>query len=197
MTPDIDALWRELETLERRLRAPAPHDAHRGAEWFDDWRARLDRVRRVRGALFLSGPIAHRQIAERLAGIDLSGITEILLSACKDIAVIWGGSIVLGGLAGGVVGFFGFGVGALPGAVVGAGVGTQLGAWALGILGLKALIEDLGTAIPDALRHYELGFKLAWGPVRRWEHDQGADRAPHELAEGHIVLTLAMCQRSA
>lgn len=146
----------------------------------------------LRGALFLSGCVAHRLIAERLPGIDLSGITEILLSACKEVAVIWGGSILLGGLAGGVVGFFGFGIGTVPGAGVGAGVGTQLGAWALGILGLKALIEDLGTAIPKALRHYELGFKPAWGPVRRWEHDQGADRAPHELAEGHIVLTVAM-----
>jgi hypothetical protein len=192
MTPDIDAFWRELDAVERRLRAPAPHDAHRGADWFDDWRVRLNRVQRVRGALFLSGPIAHRLLAERLSGIDLSGVAEILLSACKDVAVVWGGSVVLGGLAGGAIGFFGFGVGAAPGAVVGAGVGTQVGAWVLGFLGLKALIEDLGTAIPDALRHYEMGFKLAWGPVRRWEADSGTERAPHELAEGHIVLMIAM-----
>jgi hypothetical protein len=192
MTPDIDALWRELEAFERRLRAPAQHDAHHGADWFDDWRARLDRMRRVRGALFLSGSVAQRLVAERLSGIDLSGVGEILLSACKDVAVVWGGSVVLGGVAGGAIGFFGFGVGAVPGAVVGAGVGTQVGAWVLGLLGLKALIEDLGTAIPDALRHYETGFKLAWGPVRRWEADQGTDRAPYELAQGHIVLTIAM-----
>jgi hypothetical protein len=192
MTPDIDALWRELEALERRLRAPAPHDAHRGADWFDDWRARLDRVQRVRRALFLSGSVAQRLVAERLSGIDLAGVGDVLLSACKDVALVWGGSVVVGGAAGGAIGFFGFGVGAVPGAVVGAGVGTQVGAWVLGLLGLKALIEDLGAAIPDALRHYETGFKLAWGPVRRWEADQGTDRAPHELAEGHIVLMIAM-----
>lgn len=66
MTSDIDALWCELEALERRLRAPVPHDAHHGADWFDDWRARLDRVKRVRSALFFSGPMAHWLVAERL-----------------------------------------------------------------------------------------------------------------------------------
>jgi hypothetical protein len=189
---DLNAIWRELEIMERRIAAPAPHNAQHGGDWFDDWQARLHRVRRVRGALLQSGAIAQRLIAERLAGIDLSMVGEILLSACKDIALVWGASILLGGAAGAVIGFFGFGVGAVPGAAVGASVGIQAGAWVLGFLGLKSLIEDLGTAIPDALRHYELGFKLAWGPVRRWEQDEGTHRAPYELAEGHIVLMIAM-----
>jgi hypothetical protein len=189
---DLNTIWRELESLERRIAAPAPHDAHHGPDWFDDWRARLDRVLRVRSALSQSGSLAHRLLAERLSGIDLSVVGEILLSACKDIALVWGASILLGGAAGALIGFFGLGVGALPGAAAGAAFGTQAGAWVLGFLGLKALIEDLGTAIPDALRHYELGFKLAWGPVRRWEQDEGTHRAPYELAEGHLVLMMAM-----
>jgi hypothetical protein len=119
-------------------------------------------------------------------------VLDVLLSACKDVALIWGGSVLMGGAAGGVIGFFGFGAGAVPGAVLGAGVGTQVGAWVLGLLGLKSLIEDLGTAIPQALRHYEAGLRLAWGPVRHWEADQGTHRAPHELAEGHIVLMIAL-----
>jgi hypothetical protein len=189
---DLNTIWRELESLERRIAAPAPHDAHHGPDWFDDWRARMDRVLRVRSALSQSGPVAHRLLAERLSGIDLSVVGEILLSACKDIALVWGASVLLGGAAGALIGFFGFGVGALPGAAAGAAFGTQAGAWVLGFLGLKALTEDLGTAIPDALRHYELGFKLAWGPVRRWEQDEGTHRAPYELAEGHLVLMMAM-----
>jgi hypothetical protein len=189
---DLNTIWRELESLERRIAAPAPHDAHHGPDWFDDWRARVDRVLRVRSALSQSGPLAHRLLAERLSGIDLSVVGEILLSACKDIALVWGASILLGGAAGALIGFFGLGVGALPGAAAGAAFGTQAGAWVLGFLGLKALIEDLGTAIPDALRHYELGFKLAWGPVHRWEQDEGTHRAPYELAEGHLVLMMAM-----
>lgn len=136
--------------------------------------------------------MAQRLLVERLSGIDLSMVGEILLSACKDIALVWGASILLGGSAGALIGFFGLGVGAVPGAAAGAALGTQAGAWALGFLGLKALIEDLGTAIPAALRHYEMGFKLAWGPVRRWEQDEGTHRAPYELAEGHLVLMVAM-----
>jgi hypothetical protein len=166
---DLNTIWRELESLERRIAAPAPHDALHGPDWFDDWLVRVDRVLRVRSALSQSGPLAHRLLAERLSGIDLAVVGEILLSACKDIALVWGASVLLGGATGALIGFFGFGVGALPGAAAGAAVGTQAGAWVLGFLGLKALIEDLGTAIPDALRHYEQGFKLAWGPVRRWE----------------------------
>jgi hypothetical protein len=42
------------------------------------------------------------------------------------------------------------------------------------------------------LRHYECGIRLAWGPVRHWEADQGTDRAPGELAAGHVVLMVAM-----
>jgi hypothetical protein len=189
---DLNTVWRELESLERRIAAPAPHDAHHGPDWFDDWRARLNRVQRVRAALAQSGAVAHRLLVERLSGIDLSVVGEILLSACKDIALVWGASILLGGAAGALIGFFGLGVGAVPGAAAGAALGTQAGAWVLGFLGLKALIEDLGTAIPDALRHYETGFKLAWGPVRRWEQDEGTHRAPYELAEGHLVLVMAM-----
>lgn len=36
MTSELDSLWRELESLERRLRAPAPHAAARSPDWFDD-----------------------------------------------------------------------------------------------------------------------------------------------------------------
>jgi hypothetical protein len=192
MPPSTDALWRALESLERRIRTPAFPAAHRDTIWFEDWQARLNRVERIRGAIFLSGSITGHLVAERLTGIDISMVSEILISACKDVALVWGGSVLLGGAAGGAIGFFGFGVGAIPGAVAGAGVGTQVGAWVLGMLGLKALVEDLGTAIPQALRHYEEGFRLAWGPVRRWASDPGSERAPHELAQGHVVLTIAM-----
>jgi hypothetical protein len=192
MVWDVDSCWRALQDLERRLRSPALPQAQRGSDWFDDWRARLNRVERMRQALFLSGSVAQRLVAEQLAGIDLSTITAILLSACKDMALYAGGSVLLGGAAGAAIGSLGFGVGALPGAVVGAGVGAQAGAWVMGFLGLKAQVEDLGSAIPQALRHYECGIRLAWGPVRHWEADQGTDRAPGELAAGHVVLMVAM-----
>jgi hypothetical protein len=103
--------------LETAGGAPALPQAQRGSDWFDDWRARLNRVERMRQALFLSGSVAQRLVAEQLAGIDLSTITAILLSACKDMALYAGGSVLLGGAAGAAIGSLGFGVGALPGAV--------------------------------------------------------------------------------
>lgn len=164
MTPRLDSLLRELHSLERRQRGGMPHHALRGGDWLDDWQARLNRVERVQGALFLSGPTALRILAERLPGIDLGAIGEILLSACKDIALVWGGSVLLGGTAGAAVGFFLGGVGAVPGAVAGAGIGVQAGTWVLGVLGLASLAEDLVAAVPQALAHYERGIRMAWGP---------------------------------
>jgi hypothetical protein len=192
MTPRLDPLLRELHSLERRRRGGMPHHAFRGSEWSDDWQARLNRVERVQGALFMSGPTAIRILAERLPGIDLGAIAEILLSACKDMALVWGGSVLLGGTAGAAVGFFFGGVGAVPGAVAGAGLGVQAGTWVLGVLGLASLAEDLVEAVPQALAHYERGIRMAWGPVKAWDTRDDMHRAHHELAEGHIVLMTAI-----
>jgi hypothetical protein len=192
MTPRLDSLLRELHSLERRQRGGMPHHAHRGSDWLDDWQARLNRVERVQGALFLSGPTATRILVERLPGIDVGAIGEILLSACKDIALVWGGSVLLGGAGGAAVGFFFGGVGAVPGAVAGAGLGVQAGAWIMGVLGLKALAEDLAETLPQALAHYERGIRMAWGPVKAWDAQDDMHRAHHELAEGHIVLMTAI-----
>jgi hypothetical protein len=60
MTPRLDPLLRELHGLERRQRGGMPHHAFRGSEWSDDWQARFNRVERVQGALFMSGPTAIR-----------------------------------------------------------------------------------------------------------------------------------------
>ncbi len=189
----LDHVWWQLERLESQQRRAARHAGFAPND-FEDLEARTGRVARVRSALFFSGGEASRMLAARLSGIDLSTVIETLLNACKDVAVYWGGSVLAGGAIGGVAGAFAGGVGAVPGAAVGAGLGTQFGAWVLGILGLKALIEDLGAAVPDMLRHYEAGFRMAWGPVRRWEdaHSIDMDGASRELAQGHVVLMMAL-----
>jgi hypothetical protein len=145
-------------------------------------------------AVSFSGVEAGDMLVARLSGLDLHTVVRILLDACKDVAVCWGGSVLVGGTLGGAFGAFAVGVGAIPGAALGAGLGAQIGAWVLGMLGLKALIEDLGTAVPDALRHYEAGLRMAWGPVRHWECAESLhmDRASHELAQGHVLLMMAM-----
>jgi len=139
----LDSLWRQLESLEHDHRAEAwqrPGFTYHGN--FDEQQARTGRVDRVRNALFFSGGEAGHIVAEQLAGINLSSVLHILLDACKDVAVYWGGSVLAGGALGGALGAFGGGVGALPGAAIGAGLGSQVGAWVLSILGLKALLED-------------------------------------------------------
>ena len=190
----LDAVWRTLESLEREHRTAGRRPGFTYHDDFDDQQARSGRLQRVRNALFFSGVAARDMLTARLSGIDLSTVIEVLLNACKDVAVCWGGSVLAGGAVGGAIGAFAGGVGAVPGAAIGAGLGAQVGAWVLGVLGLKALIEDLGTAVPNALRHYEAGFRMAWGPVRHWEDADsiGMDGASHELARGHVLLMMAM-----
>jgi hypothetical protein len=198
MSSEESSIWQALQRLERQIlsrgRPPgqALYDPRRSVDWFDELQARFDRVRRVRTALDLSGPLAHRLIAERLAGIELGVIADVLVAACKDVALYCGGSVLLGTAAGASLGAFAAGVGAVPGAAAGAMVGAQAGMWVLGLLGLKSLIEDLGTAIPSALRHYQQGILLAWGTTQVAQPPMDAARAPHEIAQGHVILIAAM-----
>jgi len=99
-----------------------------------------------------------------LCGIDLTDIWQILIDVCEEIALYFGGAVLLGGAIGGIAGAFAGGVGALPGATIGAGVGAQAGGWILALLGLKSLVEGLGDSLSRAIEHYRIGFLEAWGP---------------------------------
>lgn len=148
----LDMLWQQLERLEHEHRPEAlRRPGYKYYDDFDDLEARAGRVQRLRSVLFFSGVQAEGILAERLAGINLSGVLRILVDACKDVALYWGGSVLAGGALGGAFGALGGGVGALPGAAVGAGLGTQIGAWVLGILGLKALLKTWAPRCPRRL----------------------------------------------
>ncbi len=174
---DLNVLWWDLERLER----DRPQDPH----------GLIDRVGNIRTALRQSTSIAGQTLVARLAGIDLSGILGILLDACRDIALYWGGSVLAGGAAGAGVGFFVGGVGAFPGAAIGAAAGAQAGAWVLGLLGLASLVEGLGTALGQALSCYASGIENAWGPTE-WHPHRFPARAPHDFARGHEILAMAL-----
>jgi hypothetical protein len=94
---DTWRIWNELKRKEDELGSAAGTFASWGLE-------QLGRVDRVRKALDDSGPIARRLIADRLAGIDLSAIWAILIAACQDIALYYGGSVIAGGVVGGIGG---------------------------------------------------------------------------------------------
>jgi hypothetical protein len=205
-------IWSELEKRERqaskghgtgsvfdsmgRAISPAPPFG------IGNFASQSSRVERVQRALEQSGDMARRIIAQQLSGIDLSSIWHILIEVCKDMALYYGGSVVAGATVGAVGGAFFGGVGALPGAAAGAAVGSQVGAWVMALLGLKSLIEGMVTAIPEAMEHYERGFREAWGPLPRDERtcsyalagpEQGNVRhAAFEFANGHVIMIMAI-----
>lgn len=165
------------------------------------WDSAVSRVERVHSALQQSGPVARNLIAERLAGINLELIWHILLEACKDIALYYGGSVVAGTTLGGVGGFFVGGVGAVPGAVAGAAAGSQVGIWVLTLLGLKSLAEYMVDALPQAMRYYEQGFRRAWGDAPQGNRPNttamvpaapNVQQAAMDFGNGHVIVIAAM-----
>lgn len=136
---ETSRVWSALQRKEEELRRFTGHPFHsmgRHASAYAyinyDWAHRqMGRVDRVRQALEESGPAAKRLIVDRLKGIDLTDVWDIFISAVKEIALLYGGSVLAGGLIGGVGGAFLGGVGAIPGAAAGATAGGYVGSWVL------------------------------------------------------------------
>lgn len=209
---DMWRVWRDLERKEDELRWGGYHasggqqydsmgrrassSGHFNAGWAHE---QMGRVSRVRQALSDSGPMAQRLVVERLSGINLSTIWHILLSACQDVALYYGGSVAAGGIIGGIGGAFFGGVGAFPGAAAGAAAGSYVGGAVLAMLGLKSLVEEAVEAIPESLGYYQKGFIEAWGPLRQdQQHGFGPSSrgnpkfAAADFAQGHVILVTAI-----
>ncbi|WP_338768686.1 DUF6861 domain-containing protein [Massilia sp. METH4] len=205
--------WRELERAERWLSTGAGAAVGRiydtmgrpGAQAFAGYGSQLAaagaRVDRVREALDQSGPMAKRLVMQQLSGVGLSAVWDILIAACKEIALYYGGSVVAGAVVGGAIGSLALGVGAVPGAVVGTAAGSQIGMWVLALLGLKELAEGLGNMFPAAMQHYERGFREAWGPAPDHRRDTwnssaqpsgNASIGAWHMAQGHVILVTAI-----
>ncbi|MFY9476072.1 MAG: DUF6861 domain-containing protein [Aquabacterium sp.] len=203
--------WDALEQLQQQWRGPVGsrpssdsmgRSVHIGLGRLSaEWDNTISRIERVRLALNRSGPVAQGLIMTRLTGIDLGMIWGILVEACKDIALYYGGSVVAGTAVGGVAGFFAGGAGAVPGAMAGAAAGSQVGLWVLGFLGLKSLAEYMIDALPAAMRCYERGFKRAWGEAPRGNRPGTAGGAPQppdvnqaatDFGNGHVIVILAL-----
>ncbi|MES2740821.1 MAG: hypothetical protein V4754_07700 [Pseudomonadota bacterium] len=205
---DVGRVWSDLKRKEDGLKwggqtpgfgnhydsmgRPANASSTFGFAWGNE---QMGRVNRVRRALDDSGPMSQRMIAQSLSDIELSAIWHILIAACQDIALYYGGSAVAGGFIGGAGGALLAGVGAVPGMTMGAAAGAQVGTWALGLLGLTSLVGGVADAIPEALQHYAKGFQEAWGPTRQEHHQRvghGARGDPSSgafhLARGHVIL---------
>lgn len=209
---DLWRVWKDLERKEHDLRwgggfagAGLQYDSmgrrmgsssHGSGGWLGEQFGRVERVRR---ALRDSGPVARQMVVQTFAGIEMSTVVDMLVAACEDFALYYGGSVIGGGLIGGVGGAFLGGVGAIPGAAAGMTAGGYVGGWILALLGLKSLVEGLAHSIPDALESYAKGFNEAWGPARQdAQHGlpsgSGGNTgvAAHHLARGHVILTAAI-----
>lgn len=205
--------WRELERVERWLSTRAGAAVGRvydsmgrpGEQTFAHYGNQLvagsARVDRVREALDQSAPIAKRLVMQQLSGIGLSAVWDILIAACKEIALYYGGAVVTGAVVGGALGSLAFGVGAAPGAVIGTAAGSQVGIWVLALLGLKELAEGLGKMFPAAMEHYERGFREAWGAMpenRRetWNSPAlptgNSSAGAWQMAQGNVILVTAI-----
>lgn len=192
-------VWVDLERREKQEYRAAERARGQGPRWnldhywilespFPGWR-----VQKLHSALQSTNWRVGQRLAERLDGLDVKAIAQALAETCQDIALVWGGSALLGAGAGAVLGSLAGGVGALPGAALGAGVGTQVGAWVLGMLGLAGLLQDLGDQVPRALRHYAAGLELAWGQYNQYRSKEpDTFGAADEIAEGHVLLATAV-----
>jgi hypothetical protein len=138
---------------------------------------------------------------QQLSGIGISAVWGMLVAACKDIALYYGGAVVTGAVVGGAIGAAAFGVGAAPGMVIGTAAGAQVGTWVLALLGLKELAEGLGSMLPAALDHYERGFREAWGAAPGDRRDTWNSTAPASgnaysgawhMAQGHVIMVMAI-----
>lgn len=193
----LHSFWNSLQRAEQRMEAEATEvecGLYRTVYGYKS------RVMRMRSALAKSGPLALQAVSRKLGDISLTAIWDILFSAVRDMALYYGGSVVLGTAVGAGLGSLAFGVGAIPGAAIGAEAGNVVGEWVLIYLGLKMLAEGLVNTIPPALRLYVQGFRLAWGPVdsdrsdARYSADyhHGEDMAAHRFADGHVLMIMAI-----
>lgn len=193
----LDSFWSSLQRAEHRFEAEATETERQLYRTVYGYKSR---VMRLRSALAKSGPIAFQSVTTKLQGIKLDAIWGILFSAVRDMALYYGGSVVLGTAIGAGLGSLAFGVGAIPGAAIGAEAGNVVGEWVLMYLGLKMLAEGLVNTIPPALRLYVQGFRIAWGPTDKDRPDarysadfhHGEDMAAHRFADGHVLMIMAI-----
>jgi hypothetical protein len=145
--------------------------------------------------------MARRLVEQQLSGIGIATVWDILVAACKEIALYYGGAVVTGAALGGAIGSAAFGVGAIPGAVIGTAAGVQVGTWVMALIGLKELTEGLANMLPAALDHYERGFREAWGAAPEDRRDTWTSTAPASgnsytgawhMAQGHAIMMAAI-----
>ncbi|MFW3165846.1 DUF6861 domain-containing protein [Pseudomonas syringae pv. syringae] len=164
-----------------------------------------NRIDSVKAAMRLSRDIVESDLKRKWASIEIEQILPVLLQLVKEVAMILGGSVAVGTIAGGVAGSLFFGVGAVPVAAAGAGIGLQVGNLILLTLGLASIAEYFYQGLPACLATLQEGFATAWHADEGLKPEgldptggsayvmqERIDRAARQLAKGQEQLVLLL-----
>jgi hypothetical protein len=152
-----------------------------------------------------SYPIIQLDLTRKWASINIADILPTLLQLVKEVAMIIGGSVAVGAVAGGAAGSLAFGAGALPGAMVGGGIGAQVGNLILMGMGLSAIADYFYQGLPPCLASIYEGIVTAWNAedgvspagldptgASAWIVDERVDAAARKLARGQEQLVMLL-----
>lgn len=142
---------------------------------------------------------AKTELVQRFRDIELGQVVDGLLDGLEQMLVTILGCTTGGAVVGGALGAFAWGIGAVPGAAIGASAGLQVGVFALKVMGLAAIVEYVVHALPDALALYKKGLREAWDAPQ--DPLSGVDRPDHArilhvkaatwlIAEGHVRMVV-------
>lgn len=164
-----------------------------------------NRIESVRSAMAKSYPIIQLDLTRKWASINIADILPTLLQLVKEVAMIIGGSVAVGAVAGGAAGSLAFGAGALPGAMVGGGIGAQVGNLILMGMGLSAIADYFYQGLPPCLASIYEGIVTAWNAedgvrpagldptgASAWIVDERIDAAARKLARGQEQLVMLL-----
>jgi hypothetical protein len=216
--PSWDDIERNLDHKFSELNQSVSHGLQSAHDGWDGFTRRVSngasqaygamgghRIDYVRQAMALSYPIVQSDLTRKWASINIKEILPVLLKLVREVVMILGGSVAVGGAIGGAVGSLAFGAGALPGAAVGGSIGLEVGNLILMALGLASVAEYFWQGIPPCASSLSEGFGTAWGAEDGLKPpgldptggsaaliQERTERAARQLASGQEQLVLLL-----
>jgi hypothetical protein len=216
--PSWDDIERNLDHKFSELNQSVSHGLQSAHDGWDGFTRRVSngasqaygamgghRIDNVRQAMALSYPIVQSDLTRKWASINITEILPVLLKLVREVVMILGGSVAVGGAIGGAVGSLAFGAGALPGAAVGGSIGLEVGNLILMALGLASIAEYFWQGIPPCASSLSEGFGTAWGAEDGLKPpgldptggsaaliQERTERAARQLASGQEQLVLLL-----
>ncbi|WP_062387701.1 DUF6861 domain-containing protein [Pseudomonas abietaniphila] len=216
--PSWDDIERNLDHKFSELNQSVSHGLQSAHDGWDGFTRRVSngasqaygamgghRIDYVRQAMALSYPIVLNDLTRKWASINITEILPVLLKLVREVVMVLGGSVAVGGAIGGAVGSLAFGAGALPGAAVGGSIGLEVGNLILMSLGLASIAEYFWQGIPPCASSLSEGFGTAWGAEDGLKPpgldptggsaaliQERTERAARQLASGQEQLVLLL-----